>query len=519
MGNSELYCVIACTVLFLTTLSFLAFHGSEPRVSTAETVVLYHSTVGRRNDHKNETAHGKSAISSAGRTSLFVSIMSASNGQYWCNQNLLMNACYQAYKHSQMELLISETSRIPSTNLLALNGSRIPACGIQVTYWWYNSTAPLRSERNPVLGLKREIMATAARGSIVIVMDNDDVYHPSYVNAVVDEFNRENRAEEHGHPAIVFVKQHAFARVNPDGTIQITRDKDHPHPEKQDSAVGANPPDSVPRTAPPTHPAIGAHAMSFSQAYHAQCRWDDFIAAEETAFIRCRRPRLNRSGGVPFHFRHLDVESPLMLIKFVSGMSITRFVWNLDLDTEYSRLRAADWQHLITALYQHYAVLHELSRPAGITRLPSHVDDRLGGGNRAATIGTEDVEIAPKGWERQWGTFYKEHPGFFQPSAVEDAAECHGFMRHPGQSYALSSHDKKMHHRAKTVRDCCAQCRTAKVQRNNTCTVFEYDRVDKSCTLYVTQDAPGSRPKLPRQCVTSIPFRMSGARTVHVVRM
>lgn len=63
---------------------------------------------------------------------------------------------------------------------------------------WYNSTAPLRSDRNPVLGIKRETMAAAARGSVVVIMDNDDVYHPTYVRVVVDEFHRKSRPAEQG---------------------------------------------------------------------------------------------------------------------------------------------------------------------------------------------------------------------------------------------------------------------------------------------------------------------------------
>jgi hypothetical protein len=117
------------------------------------------------------------------RDASVVSILTFSNGQDHCNENALLNAMYQRRPEgiSRIELVMTETSSAPSTQWLEWERVYVNST-FRVVYRWYNGSINSNTPRNPVLGTLRNLAARqVASGSVMINMDNDDVYHPDFV--------------------------------------------------------------------------------------------------------------------------------------------------------------------------------------------------------------------------------------------------------------------------------------------------------------------------------------------------
>lgn len=104
-----------------------------------------------------------------------VSIITLSRGQWWCARNTLMNACYQTYPQTSIELLIGESSLKPSPFIDA-NITNL-RCNITLRTFWFNLTEPNAMS----LGAMRNFLCKQAKGKYLLMMDNDDIYHPRYV--------------------------------------------------------------------------------------------------------------------------------------------------------------------------------------------------------------------------------------------------------------------------------------------------------------------------------------------------
>lgn len=183
-------------------------------------LVLSRATLGRVNRHGDVHEEFSERLP-------LVSIISASFGQFWCNRNVLLNACYSNWPRHRLELLLAETGLVPSPLFLKyatneLNnaeglGSRAsgnrklpikvdPALayegsfcgGIRFRYFFFDGrnfenrlhktsqreTAELDARR-PMIGKLRNFLISKATGEIAINMDNDDFYSPNYVRRIV----------------------------------------------------------------------------------------------------------------------------------------------------------------------------------------------------------------------------------------------------------------------------------------------------------------------------------------------
>eukprot|EP00038_Savillea_parva_P003585 m.127805 g.127805 ORF g.127805 m.127805 type:complete len:439 (+) comp11217_c0_seq3:404-1720(+) len=307
-----------------------------------------------------------------------VSIMTMSKGQYWCNRNSILNACYQRYPHARLELLVAETSLSPSAFYLGANATRSWGC-IDTRVWWYNASEP-SGDLNPPLGKLRDMLMHDANGDILIFMDNDDFYHPNYVEGVVDAFapfrimtpaesssmplprasntRRPSLDTTVGSPsppparmhraAIVMMERHMDAVLNPDGTLFVRRGR-----------KGL---------------VWGSHMTSFSRAIFDVCgpvlHVPRALNEEKNVHTKCvkehdvpvvRVPTLN--DGVR------AADNAMLLVKFKSGLSVTHQLWKND-RAWLSRLTTRDWADVVAMQVAHYETFHELSRPTHISRLP-----------------------------------------------------------------------------------------------------------------------------------------------------
>lgn len=347
-----------------------------------------------------------------------VSILTYSRGEDYCYDNMILNALYQTYPHTRLELVVMETTVEPSRRWTDLaNGSSLaqwarqapenhPAgAPLKVVYQWFNAS----DKRTPNLGATRNMAADLAAGEVLINMDNDDIYHPNYVHYVVDHMRK-------GGLSFVVVYPHARLRFQPDGETVF-------EPGNGGSAliVGQGPPN-------------GGHMTSFRREVAQQCRYAGVAIAEEHALSRCtmhnfgnRTATLSMSDGPLGHrFLLTKVQNPV-------SVTMQRFFVGRHL---YNRMHFEDFEELWRHMAYAYLMIHEQTRPIGYP-------------DATMTVTGADWKVPDT-----WRAFHTRHADFFNRRHYPF---CEGFAGLPGQLFVSSEADS-LQVDAKDASECCAKC-------------------------------------------------------------
>eukprot|EP00035_Acanthoeca_spectabilis_P030264 m.8640 g.8640 ORF g.8640 m.8640 type:complete len:607 (-) comp4084_c0_seq1:145-1965(-) len=368
-----------------------------------------------------------------------VSVLSFSNGQRYCNENTLLNALYQARPDgiALIELVVFETSLSPSDTWKTWT-AEYNSSGFTIVYRWFNASARVGSLDNPQLGTLRNLAALAASGETMINMDNDDVYHPHFVQFVLGHLRRNGW----GHLLVLHAAQ---AEFNPDGTHRLSR--------------------RDPRR-------VGAHISSMTAAVlRAGCTYQQVAATEEARVGAC----LDRTG-IP----HGEVDTlngtygtPFLLIKVSSPLSITNQMWNI---AAWNRLKQVDVANVIRGMERFYRDVHILQRPVDAPVFAPTLADQLPSAD-------------------PWLEFHRRHPMFTSP---QHYPVCGGFAALQGQEFEHSP-GTTLQIKVDGPEECCALCsqlynKTAftavKSDRyfkddvyNGFCGGFTYENASNLCTL------------------------------------
>lgn len=290
----------------------------------------------------------------------FVSILSLSNGQSWSNRNIILDVCYQTYPLDMIELIFLETSFKPSapfesylTSQDILNDGENPKtvssnftplivisnrlqCGVKIRYIWHN-----RSQAKRRLGALRNTLHTASRGDVIINMDNDDYYHPTYINVVVTQLQKLNAS-------VLTVRPQSIANQNPDGTFELKMNHD---------------------------PRLGAHSLSYTRQVAQSCQYNAHASySEENNFMRCIT---ETNHFITASANLTTLNSGLMIIKVHAGFGITDMVFFVGSVPQFKRMRRQDWLSKIKYIGWYVEQLHELSRPQGKPFLTEGLDPDL----------------------------------------------------------------------------------------------------------------------------------------------
>eukprot|EP01065_Artemidia_motanka_P004408 TRINITY_DN12099_c0_g1_i3.p1 TRINITY_DN12099_c0_g1~~TRINITY_DN12099_c0_g1_i3.p1 ORF type:complete len:444 (+),score=134.50 TRINITY_DN12099_c0_g1_i3:114-1334(+) len=333
-----------------------------------------------------------------------------------------------------MELLVYETSFTPSRDLelFAKSALRVP-----VRYHWYNASARQGSKENPIMGHVRNAICAAARGDILINMDNDDFYHPEYTDFVVSHFVRNHTA------SMISLVPHSRAMMNPDGTVLIAPDMQMPD---------------------------GAHAQSFRKSTAKRCRFGGTEYSEEGSFLRCvgAGTRLLLSSWAE------STGNALMLVKYQSGVSITQQRY-ANQRSMYNRMTTEDWKKALWAQQWSYEQMHELSRPGWIK--PVELGTPSGGrqyGPRhmrpAAGLGRDVTAL--------WPDFHLRHGDFYSP---RNWPYCPGYARLSGMTTYSPTNTEAQ---SSSALECCRLC-AAVSSPQQTCTAFTFHAASRRCSYFV----------------------------------
>lgn len=362
-----------------------------------------------------------------------VSIVTMSRGQFWCARNVLMNACYQTYPQTSIELLIGESSFLPSPFIEA--DIKTLKCNITLRTFWFNI-----STKHMNLGGMRNFLCHKARGEYIVMMDNDDIYHPRYLERVVHEFRRNASI------AILEAKPHVKAQQNADGTIV---------------------------SFPGWNPDAGGHLTSLTKAITVLCDYLDTYVNEEYGMVFCAK----KHG---LGFGKMDMNGPessqTLLIKVQSGLSITDQVWFSNRH-QYARMRPSDWSTKLSLLVWYYEQIHEVQRPSGVPFMP-----RTGmpyPGESAETAAEAGIYRAPKDIRVTfWDEFHSAHPSFLSKESLN--SYCEGYALMPGVILTSPTHHSKL----TSDKACCDYCRGLTGLNgtvNVTCVAFHFNSVSGDC--------------------------------------
>lgn len=111
-----------------------------------------------------------------------------------------------------------------------------------------------------MLGALRNEAGKTATGSIMINMDNDDVYSPDFVAYILHHIHENGWSQ-------ITVKSHSSAQFNPDGTLILTKLNDGR--------------------------SIGAHMWSYTdEVLRKNCWYRELTMTEENGFLQC----IDRNG-------------------------------------------------------------------------------------------------------------------------------------------------------------------------------------------------------------------------------
>jgi len=346
----------------------------------------------------------------------FVSVLTFSNGQEYCYNNLLLNFLYQDYPHDRMEMIITESS-ISKSRILqqwaqgkggldqwaAMMGEQyvLPA----IVYIWDNK------EKSRPLGDLRNRAARRARGAYIVNFDNDDFYHPNYLRYVLFQMIK-NTIE------VVFVTPHAVAEIRPDGSTSFL-------PKRQ---------------------STGGHNMAMTRNATKACHFAPLRYAEEPNFRAC----LEKSGAPTSSTPNMTngvFGNRFLMIKFTNPLSITmqRFFVGRQF---FNRLSMGDFERIRYSQMFMYHMLHEFSRPA------MYPDASL-----VPEFGSFTTMKGPDPWE----TFHYRHRNLWD---TKDYPFCKGFARMPGMVFTADSQPmerfaagKRQTFTARSAVACCELCR------------------------------------------------------------
>jgi hypothetical protein len=362
-----------------------------------------------------------------------VSILTLSRGQWWCARNVLMNACYQNYPQSSIELLIGESSFLPSPFIDA--DIQDLECNISLRTFWFNI-----SSRHMNLGGMRNFLAHKAKGEFLVMMDNDDIYHPRYVETVVRTFQR-NRSL-----AILEAKPHMKASQNADGSLVAF---------------------------PGWNPETGGHLTSLTKEITLLCDYTDNYVNEEYGMLFCARKH-NMGFGL---IRMDDPSSSYMLLlKVQSGLSITDQVWYVNRH-QLARMRPSDWTTKLAHLVWYFEQIHELQRPPHVPFMP-----RIGmpyPGEEPENAKSAREFRAPRHvHELFWDEFHKDHPDFLGDGSLNSYCKDYALM--PGVQ--LSSTTTQKH--VESDEECCSYCRGL-TSAASTCVAMSFNSETRECAVEV----------------------------------
>mmetsp|Transcript_15202 Transcript_15202/g.23008 ORF Transcript_15202/g.23008 Transcript_15202/m.23008 type:complete len:543 (+) Transcript_15202:42-1670(+) len=407
------------------------------------------------NDDLKITVNAKDSDSCKAERYVRVSILALSLGQFWCNRNLFMNACYQDFPKDRLELIFFDTMTEPNMKYVAANSTEICG-GMRFIYRWFNASSVDINDpnRSLPLGVKRNIQAKeVATGDIVVNMDNDDIYHPSYVKTVVKQLACNDSLY------VVKVKPQLALELNVDGTKHIKGIYDAP---------------------------IRAHQFVAKRIIFEKCAYKTFQVAEEHSVEKCMR--LN-------NYTESDIiksnqTNEMLLMKLDTPQSITHQVW-YEGRTILSRLKPEDWELLIKWQQIHYEEIHELSRPPHIQRFlgVSGKDQLVGVMNTKSFIG-----------KNNWKSWHQKHPKILtDPAIVQGFNSCVGYIAAQGQKFLPESPkiNSTTIDDVKDVGECCTNCMNASTagpipyepaeagNETTFCTAFQYEHKLHRCEIFL----------------------------------
>eukprot|EP01062_Namystynia_karyoxenos_P042812 TRINITY_DN3134_c0_g1_i1.p2 TRINITY_DN3134_c0_g1~~TRINITY_DN3134_c0_g1_i1.p2 ORF type:complete len:423 (+),score=61.65 TRINITY_DN3134_c0_g1_i1:615-1883(+) len=303
---------------------------------------------------------------------------------------------------------------------------------------WFNASKRLGSKENPVLGTLRNRMIKASAGEVIVMMDNDDFYHPNYVHFVVSHFETNQTVQ------VISLSPHGRAKINPDGSVSA---------------------------APDGQMENGAHCQSVRRSAARTCRFADLDYAEEPRLLNCVGDKrlvlsaYNESAG-----------NAMMMVKFQSGLSITsqKYAQGRVL---HNRMTAHDWAVVLAGQTWTYEQWHELTRPWYVPPLS------LGTGDAGALYGPRYMRshrVLGRSPTTAWIDWQLRHPNFFAP---DNWPYCEGFARLSGITTYHPSN--KVATRVASATDCCYICRNASAPPRHTCTAWTYDVQTHECSYFV----------------------------------
>jgi len=414
----------------------------------------------------------------------FVTITTATRGEWQFERNVWWNVRYSTYPPDRMELLIVDSSSQPSEFFRALINSGKHAHP-KIKYLHYPT--PKISMRDMWVGNARNVMTKEAKGDILVSMDSDDVYPPTYVAHMVKALmnntsdRREERTEEFNSSLeLVAQNEIRYLVLHPSGSWTIS--------DLQSSA------------------SMGGHHIAYCAKI--PCHWMPFGSSEEVTFFRCSQARKT--------YKRIETDEKNAMIKVRNPVSVTNQLFYQSREI-YTPLSVPDWYQYLLALEAMYAKVHEELRPACVRAenfeflsVPSNSSsppmsipkpntgpDHVYPGNATASTSHTafiDDDILALSEERGVG----ESEGRWQRLATYFHEPCRGFSRLPGfqikremkwktagtfQYLALNSTNP--HDLGETLnealarqgeRQCCKEC-----LKSGNCTVFEYEVATGAC--------------------------------------
>mmetsp|Transcript_16579 Transcript_16579/g.40832 ORF Transcript_16579/g.40832 Transcript_16579/m.40832 type:complete len:610 (+) Transcript_16579:83-1912(+) len=425
-----------------------------------------------------------------------VSVTTATRGERQFERNTWLNVRYSAWPPSRLELVIIDSSARPSAFFRALaNASAHPA----VVYRHF--PAPVRGFVDMWIGKARNTMTKMARGDIVISMDSDDIYPPSYIPFMVHSILHGERglsASSQTHLLALESIRHAF--VHPSGSWKIT---------------------GLQKAA-----SIGGHHIAYWKG--TTCTFAPVGSSEELSMFRCneRRRKLRRVSPPP----------EAAMIKVNNPVSITLQLFYLGREV-VTPLDPADWHAFLSASERFYEAIHSTMRPPCILPEPSPASEQEEGGElpKPRPRGPEpglDSEVSGGTSSRRQGPLY-ETSRLWREHIRSSHAPCERLSRLPGQrikeEYAangkiktkafpsLALGNRSSHALADPVagamarrgeRLCCQAC-----DNDTMCTVYEYAIREGRCRLAIRDIPEPCKGKRP--CGISATYLVSGAILSH----
>ena len=407
--------------------------------------------------HENTTVEMESDIVVEVEENNTISILTFSLGQPYCDENALLNAYYQIRPPGieMIELLFYETSLEPSI-VWQEWVEKYQTSHFSIRYKWYNASIPWGTELNPYIGRKRNDATKAARGFLVVNMDNDDVFHPDYVRYAVRHLSLNPTWYN------VAVVDYATTNFNPDGTYNIVN--------------------GDPKRYNFTENKIHTIAASWSTKRELftvhNCWWrPDVDKSEEHNVKGCVLNKKIPMGHV--NSNNGTYGNDLIMLKIISPLSITNQIYQMRSEL-FNRLTIDDTSNLINAMSKFYRDMHELQR--------SSLSQAL----------TEPLATIPK--VRDWQELHRRHPQF---TSRRNHPHCEGFAGLSGISFLPVTNKTTLYSNIKSSAACCKMCSdmanvtAAEVMKNhskealswaddiehNFCGGFTYDISAKTCLL------------------------------------